>query len=427
MDILNRKQEPAFRDIEKIKLIQPEVDKLSNGIDLYYIDASDADLVRIEFIFDNPSWLADQPLAISSTNHLLNEGTTHYTAVQLAEKIDFYGAFYQHEAGFDQSTVTLYSLNKHLKSTLPIIKEIITEAVFPEDELSTYKQNSKQKLQVNQQKNDFLARVKFNEILFSSKSGYGYAAQLADYDNLKRESLLNFHKKQYHAGNCTIIIAGKVTQEERQLIAEIFGNSDWLHEVDQELNGVVNQSSSQSKHFVERPDAIQSAIRIGKPLFNKTHPDFHSLQVLNTVLGGYFGSRLMSNIREDKGYTYGIGSRVASLKNSGYFFITTEVGADVCGNAVAEIYKEIDRLKNEPVPTEELDLVRNYLLGTFQGSLENAFSYADKFKGLLPYGLGYDYYDNYFDTVRSISPQRLQELANQYFTNGLFEVVVGKR
>ena len=118
---------------------------------------------------------------------------------------------------------------------------------------------------------------------------------------------------------------------------------------------------------------------------------------------------------------------MASLKDKGYFFITTEVGADVCNNAITEIYKEIDRLKSEPIPAEELDLVRNYLLGTFQGSLENAFSYADKFKGIFPYGLGYDYYDRYFDTVRTISAKRLQELANQYLNDGLLEVVVGKK
>src|SRR2546428_4563200 len=188
--------------------------------------------------------------------------------------------------------------------------------------------------------------MKLNEVLFGSKSGYGYNAKLTDYDNLRRDSLLSLHKKQYHAGNCTIIIAGNVSKEARQLIAEIFGNSDWMEVAVSEVNGAVNQSSSQSKHFVERPDAIQSAIRIGKSLFNKTHPDFQSLQVLNTVLGGYFGSRLMSNIREDKGYTYGIGSGVVSLKEGGYFFITTEVGADVCGNAITEIYKEVDRLKN---------------------------------------------------------------------------------
>ncbi|POY35258.1 insulinase family protein [Solitalea longa] len=425
--ILDRKSEPQFKAISNIKLIKPEVDKLKNGISLYFIDASEADLVRVEFIFSNTQWSIDQPLVIGATNSMLNEGTPHYTASQLADKIDFYGAFFQHEAGFDHSSVTLYSLNKHLKSTLPIIKEIITEACFPEQELATYVQNSKQKLQVNQQKNDFLARKKFNQVLFGDHSYYGYNVQAEDYDKLSREQLLGVRRKQYTANNCTIIVSGKVKAEERQLITELFGNEDWLSEELLKVDQPLLKPSSTAKHLVERPDALQSAIRLGKPLFNKTHPDFQSMQVLNTVFGGYFGSRLMSNIREDKGYTYGIGSAIVSLKDAGYFFVATEVGADVCSNALTEIYKEIDILKNNPIPEEELSLVRNYMLGSFLGSLENAFSHADKFKGILFYGLDYDYYDNFFETVKTVTPQHLQELANKYLADDFLEVVVGKK
>ncbi|MCO4292243.1 insulinase family protein [Solitalea sp. MAHUQ-68] len=425
--MLDRKSEPQFKAISSIKLIKPECQKLQNGIDLYFIDASEADLVRVEFIFPNVDWNAAQPLAIGATNSMLNEGTPHYTASQLADKIDFYGAFFQHEAGFDHSSVTLYSLNKHLKSTLPIIKEIITEACFPEQELSTYIQNSKQKLKVNQQKNDFLARKKFNQVLFGDNSYYGYNVQAEDYDKLTREELLAVRAKQYTAGNCIIIISGKVKAEERQLIAELFGNDDWLSDEKLVVSKPVLEPSSTLVNFVERPDALQSAIRLGKPLFNKSHPDFQAMQVLNTVFGGYFGSRLMSNIREDKGYTYGIGSAIVSLKEAGYFFVATEVGAEVCSNALTEIYKEIDILKNILIPDEELSLVRNYMLGSFLGSLENAFSHADKFKGILLYGLDYDYYENFFETVKTVTPQHLQQLANKYLADNFLEVVVGKK
>jgi zinc protease len=150
--------------------------------------------------------------------------------------------------------------------------------------------------------------------------------------------------------------------------------------------------------------------------------------VMNCLLGGYFGSRLMANIREDKGYTYGIGSAIVSMKDAGYFFIATEVGADVCANALNEIEKEIGLLKSELVSAEELDLVRSYMLGSMLGSLENAFSHADKFKNIYFSGLSYDYYDNYIKTVKSISAEEMKALANKYLNTADFTtVIVGKK
>lgn len=176
-----------------------------------------------------------------------------------------------------------------------------------------------------------------------------------------------------------------------------------------------------------RDDAVQSAIRIGRILFNKLDPDYHAMKVLNTVLGGYFGSRLMANIREEKGYTYGIGSRIISLRNAGYFFISTEVGADVCKPAIKEIYSEIKRLCDELVPDDELALVKSYMLGDFVRSVDGPFALAEKFKKIMLYNLGYDYYDTFVDTVRNVSSQQLRDLANKYLTeNHLHELVVGK-
>src|SRR5690606_32063801 len=126
------------------------------------------------------------------------------------------------------------------------------------------------------------------------------------------------------------------------------------------------------------------------------------------------GSRLMANIREDKGFTYGIGSGIASLKNAGYFFLATEVGVDVCQAALVEIEKEINLLKSEMISNAELDLVKNYMLGSLLGSLENAFSHADKFKNLLFSGLGYDYYENYIKTIKQCNGADLLEIANKY-------------
>lgn len=152
------------------------------------------------------------------------------------------------------------------------------------------------------------------------------------------------------------------------------------------------------------------------------------MYVLSNILGGYFGSRLMSNIREDKGYTYGIGSGVVSHLNNGYFFIATETGAEVTEKAIDEIYFEIKRMRNEIVPIEELQLVKNYLLGRFMRSFDGPFALADRLKGVLYYDIGYEYYERFVNTIKEITPEQLQDLANSYLAQEeLTEVVVGKK
>ncbi|MCZ4245791.1 M16 family metallopeptidase [Pedobacter punctiformis] len=423
--MLNRQQAPDFKQVSAINFIQPQKAALDNGIPVFTIYSGEQDLVRIEFIFHNVNWNPEKPLQAIATSTLLNNGTKKLSAKQIAEQIDFYGAFFQTEYAQDQSSVTLYTLNKHLSSVLPIVKDILSNSEFPQQELDLYIQNQKQKLMVNLQKNDILSRKEFAHALFGD-TAYGVDIQLQHYDALKREDLLNYFKAAYVPNNCTIVVSGKFDEKSFNLLNAVVG-SDW--EESNSTKNVFNFTAGEKLSiYKERPEAIQSAIRIGRLAVNRKHKDFAGLQILNCVLGGYFGSRLMANIREDKGYTYGIGSGISSLQDAGYFFISTEVGADVCSNALIEIYKEIDLLRNELVGEEELALVRNYMLGSMLGSLENVFSHADKFKNIYFSGLDYDYYDNYIQTVKSITAEEIKAMANKYLTPEDFtEVVVGKK
>ncbi|WP_461452356.1 M16 family metallopeptidase [Mucilaginibacter sp.] len=423
---INRKQAPEFKAIDHITLLQPEHTKLSNGCNIYCLNSGDAELVRIEWIFNNLRFNPSKPLLNVATNSMLSEGTANMTAAQIADTIDFYGAFLQAEYGYDTSEVTLFSLNKHLSNTLPIIKDILTNSIFPERELETYVRNQQQKLQVSLQKNDIIARRNFNKAIYGDTI-YGFAAKADDFKKLNNDDLLAHYKQMYQPSNCTIIIAGKIEKETLDLLKSTFDKS-WDN-TGQTIDTTQPQIKSATEHFyfTEKPDALQSAIRMGRPLINRTHPDFPAVQVLNTVLGGYFGSRLMANIREDKGYTYGIGSGMSSMKNSGALFIATEVGAEVCKAAVAEIEKEINKLRTELIPEEELALVKNYLLGSLLGSLENVFSHADKFKTLYFAGLSYEYYDRYTEVVKNITPEDLIDLANKYLNfDNFYKVIVGK-
>jgi len=423
--MLNRTLTPAYKQVNDINFIAPEQKQLSNGIEVYTFNAGQKELVRVEFIFNHVNWDQNKPLQAVTVNSLINNGTLKLSAKEIAEQIDYYGAFLQSDYGADQITITLYSLSKHLPSVLPIVKAILTESIFPQQELDIFIQNQKQKLQVNLQKNDFLARKAFAHAIFGD-TAYGSDIAMDDYDALKRDDLIHYFQAAFKPENCIIIAAGKFESKEFALLDEVFGK-DWINDSPSSLNKFNYLPKAGNKIIIDKPESVQSAIRMGKLAINRSHADFPSFQVLNTLLGGYFGSRLMANIREDKGYTYGIGSGVASLKHAGYFFIATEVGADVCENALTEIYKEIALLKTERVSDEELDLVRNYMLGSLLGSLENIFSHADKFKNLYFSNLGYDYYHNYIYTVKNISADKLQQIAQAYLDPSSFvEVVVGK-
>lgn len=424
----NRTTAPELQQIEKIDLIQPQKYELNNGIPAYVINAGTQDVTKIEFIFKAGSWYDKKHLVSDSVNALLNAGTSRFTSEKLADSIDYYGAYLEVDADYDQAIIAVYSLNKYLPQVLPFIEELIKDAIFPENELSIHIKNSKQNFQVSEGKVGDVCRKRFRELIYGTQHPYGLYPTLNDYDQLTRTDLTDFYKQHYHSGNCTIIASGKIPSDLIDVLDKHFGRNDWQKSAHENKMSHFEENMIATKEVVFKENAIQSAIRIGNKLFNKTHPDYHAMQVLNTILGGYYGSRLMKNIREDKGFTYGINSGIASLKNSGYFYISTEVGVDVCQQAIDEIYREINHIKTEIIPDEELQLVKNYMTGMFLKGIDGPFSLANYFKGLLVYNLDYEYYNNYLRTIKTATPEKLQALAQQYLNvDKMTELVVGKK
>jgi predicted Zn-dependent peptidase len=170
---------------------------------------------------------------------------------------------------------------------------------------------------------------------------------------------------------------------------------------------------------------VQGAIRLGAPFPNRHHPDFLKAMVLNSLFGGFFGSRLMSNIREDKGYTYGIYSYLENHVQESAWVVSTEAGRDVCEATVAEVYKEMEILRNEPVDAEDLLLVQNYMMGSILGDLDGPFQIINRWKNIVLNGVDGSYFQNQVATIRSVTAAELQELANKYLQpEKFYELVV---
>ncbi len=427
--MLNRTIAPAFKTLSSINVVQANHTQLNNGVNFYSVNAGSQELIKLEFIFKAGMYFQPASLIASATNNLLECGTKSFTANQISDGVDFYGSFLEFTVDQDFASVTLFTLNKYLTQSLKFVEEVLKYPTFPQDEFQIYISNKKQKHQINAQKVNVLCRRKFSELVFGSQHPYGIDVVDTDFERVNLHEINQFFNTHYNSANCTIIASGNLPTNLPETLAQFFGDTKWGNSQQPLLNNTIElTTTAQQKHFIYKEEAIQSAIRIGKPLFNKTNPDYYKFQVLNTILGGYFGSRLMTNIREEKGLTYGIGSGLSSYVNSGYFFISTEVGADVCQLALDEIYKEINVLRTDLVDTQELETVRNYILGQFLRSVDGPFALADKFKSIWEFGLTYSYFDTYFDAIKSVTPTEIRDLANKYLQqNELIECVVGKK
>ena len=268
----------------------------------------------------------------------------------------------------------------------------------------------KQQYLVNQQKVKSVAQQQFRKKMFASSEAYAHVADVTHFEQAEITAYKKFWKEHYLNGLTRITLVGDLDTDTVDALIDLFGK--WSMDDTPKFEG--NFLPEIGRFDFPKEDALQTAIRMGRFLFKKDHPDYPEFQVLNTILGDYFGSRLMSNIREDKGYTYGIGTAFLELHENGYFVVVTEVGKDVCENTLNEIRYEFNRLQTELVPDDELELVKNYMLGQILKSADGPYAMLDLFNSVDMYGLTLDFYDNAIAKVRAITPERIQELAQQY-------------
>jgi len=423
--MLNRKKTPSFQKIEVIDILKATQEKLENHIPVYKIKTGSNPVMRLELFFPSGTLAETQNNSSLFTSKMLLEGTQSRTASEINEYIERFGAFIEIGQGFDQFYITLYVLEKHLKKILPIIKDLLTEAIFPQNELTLVKQIAKQNLEINSQKNAFIASRKLREVIFGSEHPYGKLMTEESIKDITQEHLLEFYGDRIKNKAFEIFMASSLENNELENIEHFFGQAKY-QKISKPRRIVVKEENlpTEKEILIEMPDKVQSSIRIGKKLFNKSHEDFFKVKILNTIFGGYFGSRLMKNIREDKGLTYGIYSQIVTLQYGGYWVIGADVNKENTRPAIKEIFNEMTKLSEESIDIEELERVKNYIMGAFASSINTAFDLIDKFKALHFYNLGYDFYDNYFQTIHQITPEEIQETAQKYLEPESFTTVI---
>ena len=427
--MLDRTIQPRICEPEQLAVPSPECRVMKNGIPLYILNAGDNEVVRIDLLIEGGRWQQDQRLQALFTNRMLREGTRRYSAAAIAEKLDYYGAWLELSSSSEYAYITLYSLNKYLPETLDIFESIVKEPLFPEKELGVIIDSNIQQFLVNSSKVDFLAHRTLINAVYGDTHPCGQLVQKEDYHLINPSVLQSFYDRYYHSGNCSIYLAGKVSEDAIRRIETLFGSEPFGKDFRKpEKLSYVPVTSSEKRIFIERADAMQSAVRMGMLSLDRRHPDYLKVRVLVTLFGGYFGSRLMSNIREDKGYTYGISSGILFYPGTGVFVVSTEADGEYTENIVKEVYHEMEVLKNDLVTDKELSIVRNYMLGQMCRNYEGPFSLAEAWTFIETNHLDESYYQRSLEAVREVSSSDLRELAIKYFNNdGLTEVVVGKK
>ena len=424
MNNLQRIQPPVF-PIEKVIIPEAKSFSLNNGVPVYMIEAGTEDIMRLEFVFKAGQIKDYQPLLSSTCNMMLSEGSQNYTSEELNRLLDFYGIFLNQSAEKDNAGIIFFFLNKHIEKVLEFASEILFRPSFPESELSSLMKKRLRWYQVNREKVQNLAIDQLFESVFGKDHPYGYQVSEEDFEKITPFMLADFHRKYYTPENMAIIISGKIHIRTAELLNSFFGSLDVKTNNHKDYTGIF-KSETKKKIFVNKPGTVQTAIRIGSATINKRNPDYTGLKVLDSILGGYFGSRLMKNIREEKGYTYGIHSSLTSLDLSGYKVISTEVGQQYLQKTTDEIYKEIKLLQKVPVNKEEMAVVRNYMSGEMVRMFDGPFALAESFKSAWEFGLDNSYYYRLAEKIKSIEQDEIIELANTYYnTDDLFEVTVG--
>ncbi|MCD8072048.1 MAG: insulinase family protein [Alistipes sp.] len=416
-----RRGQPAVRVPEKIEVLMPQAVKAPNGVPIYALNIPEQPVIRVSIVFRAGTSLRGAPFSASATANLLAEGSRLHDARHIAERLDYFGSYYDVSIDRDYSVVTFASLSKFFKKTLEVLREILTMPAFPESEVSVYAAKHRQRLSLERRKVSFRARELFAGSLFGPSHPYGISYQEYLYEELNRFILDDFYKKHYTAGNCFIVASGLVGDAETAILQDF---ACCLQAGGQIVPDPFPAAHSRPLCFEGHDGAVQSAIRIGRLFHPRTHPDYIPMQVVTAILGGYFGSRLVQNLREERGYTYGVFAGMVNMEYEGYVAVATEVARDATVDSITQIYLEMERLATEKVSDGELQIVKNIMTGEVMRILDGPFGIADVTIENIQNGTDNTYLDRFLAQVRDITPETVLDIARKYLDPESYTTVI---
>lgn len=419
--MLDRKTPPKHTETNSFKLPAPEIFTLASGVSLILLRGVTQQVLKIELIFDAGKWVEPKSGLSYFTSLMLEKGTASKTSYEIADFFDRHGASIEISPGFDFVSVSLFSLTKNINQVLPVFLELVTASVFPEDELILQKDIYNQNLKINSEKTSFVASKLIRQHLFGNSHPYGRSVEENDVNQINPKNLSEFFHD--HFSLIQVFVVGSLDDPLLSILISELAIIPKAINKNNPLLFSINQNES-SDHL-EKPGSIQSSLRLGKRIIRRDHEDYPSLVLVNHILGGYFGSRLMKNVREDKGLTYGIYSSLNNFRNDSFFVIGADVNKINKDLALQEIKNELNQLYNSLISDQELQNAKSHLLGSLQLEIANPFSVIEKIKTIQLQGLSDDFYNDLFLKILALNKLTIQETAAKYLSNSFTEIAVG--
>lgn len=422
--MINRKEGPIIQNSFDLSIKNVSELDLSNGLKIIELNSGTQEIIKLELVLKAGRVNEKKVAAAKAAIRLLREGSSDYTASDLANKFDFYGASVRLSTGMEYSSVSLVCMTRFFNDIFPIWLNMLLSPIYDLSEVEKYIQIESQKLTNQLSKNDVTSYRVFTEKLFTSEHPYGYNTEPEDILNLKKQDIQKYYDEEINFERGFVFLSGHYPESIRQKIIKSFeaiskpsSQGEVKYFDPQQAIGLLN---------INTDNELQASIKIGKLLFNRKHEDYNAFSFMNTILGGYFGSRLMKNIREEKGYTYGIYSLVESWNHGGFFYISADVGKDLTEPTQVEIMKEINILKNELVDEEELSMVKNYLMGQSLNLIDGPFATSQLIKSLYTKNLDIEDFHNHIKSIKDMNAKKVQKMAEKYLNeNSLLTVLVG--
>lgn len=407
-------------DIVKISSIHTGFPSSNNSI--YHIPSED-EVFRLEIIFPRSGYgLSENKYHSVYGLDLLLSGTNHMNSNDIATKIDGLGAYVFKSSDFYHSSITIYGTNENFNDIVSFIKECYESCIYPQDEINIFKDKKISELNLNLNKTSYLANRGINDLIFGKNHPYSEHLTTETIESLNSETLTKF--KSLHLQNPIFIYTGNSKININEYLTKI-GFETKSENFGSISDPVINSMDDRSL-MVRKENSTQNSIRLGKIMPNRNDKDYFKISLLNLILGGYFGSRLMKNIREEKGLTYGIHSSITPFRDYSVFKISSECNKDLSEVVKEEILKEIETLRNHLISQEELETAKNYLSGHLLRSFDGAFNISERFRSALETGVEDpdNYYKNYFKEINAISAEQIIETANNYLDSNSLKLCI---
>ncbi len=420
--MIDRKKGPKITTEFDLSIHDVQQSTLDNGLALYEVNSGTQDIIRVELVFKTGRIHETKRASAAAAVSLLREGSTRHSSQELAHSYDFYGAAVKASCNMEHVSLSLVVVERYFAEVWPIWFHMVFYPQYSDSEISKYKQVKSQKLINQLAQNDVVSYRKLTEYIFGSDHPYGYNTETEDIHSLNRKSILNFYNANLGLDDAVVILSGKYSPATRAMILDDLSSKSRVN--NHPPVSFEKETITPQRFQMPTESKIQTSIKIGRTLFPRKHPEFTKMSCLNMIFGGYFGSRLMKNIREEKGYTYGIYSSLHGWKDDGFLYISADVDNSYIEPTLNEIKIEMQKLRSEKIPTAELEMVKTYILGQSLHLLDGPFAKGHLIKKLQAKNLTMEDYKQHIAQLKNITTEDIYEMAQKYLDPEDYSVVL---